>query len=1178
MLHQPVHYQPGPFAQPHHHAWHASAPVDDRSAHDDSPSPARLAPSVFRRRPSDSRPPSSSGGRSTTTTTTGTPPPALSISTDYFPPSPFPTSSVAPSPSPSKPYHRSPYLSAREISSSRPSPALRPRTALPSEAATPQTPLNDRRDSWSSSTIDRVLSVGDTVGEGIDLQGEPLRALPLPSDSALEDDEEERQRPREFEVVRRLGSGSYAVVYLVREVLSRSAGERGPASDDGHVAGRLELDGEGENAGVAGVTYGREFAVKCLSKANLDEEALEAQMAEVTIHQSLPAHPNIVSLHRTFETSSFLLLLLEYVPGEDLFYFLEQARDHYDPADFPSSDDPATSSPTSQRTPPTPSLLSSLNPSQLLSRTRLRLIASMFAQMCDAVAACHDLQVFHRDIKPENFIVTDGFGPANPDTGARERKVVVKLTDFGLSTTDVDSSDMDCGSAPYMSYECRNNIAPTYKPRAADVWSLGIVLINMLYHFNPWTDAAIGVCSSFELYREQPVNFFMQRFAGMTLPVAEFLATRVFNILEGEGDDDSARISAREFGVWVKDLPQLLAAPAAPFHHHKRVISTSSIQGHPLASHPNSRPASRAASTASAAARGGTPAMHTRSLSRGGSTLPSVPASAAEYFDGPEQSTILEEEPGEGGSVEDSYLVRGEEHVLEVEEEEEVDDGASSRAQSTTKRRKRGARKGKKEQLLLQQQQQQQHYTDQHHIGMANTLDLTLDTLANASQSLVRELSRQNKMPYVAPDFAASEAESVAVSTGTQASAAVSTPSEQSQPAPPPMAKKASKWKLSFGRSSSSASPASSPVVPSPVPSVVSQSLSPVDNTAATASNVTSILMGLNAPPPTLQAQQSSPYQSQQQQQQQQYGGRSQQGNKGVKPPSPVSMFAVDDGYGRRQKPGTPAPPSIVRQQQQQQVQYPRGRQQAPSVISNSSAWSTSSERGVSPSSVRSVRGYPATSSSAASSVYSSNWRSSKVPSSAATSTSNFTRYSNGSRQSVSTIATSVSADSWRSGASKPASVAPSVASSANRARSPLGPVNDAQRRDPPRNVKVMQGIPWELHELPRQMHIKPEGDIFGKPPTSRKGGAAAGGTARTRKGKGPLEPISEQHAARAPAMRSDASTSTTDLSAIIDDSASIAPSSLVEGDNSTSADVGPKKVQKGQINALAKMLSALRR
>lgn len=120
----------------------------------------------------------------------------------------------------------------------------------------------------------------------------------------------------------------------------------------------------------------------------------------------------------------------------------------------------------------------------------------MFSQMCDAVAACHAQQVFHRDIKPENFIVTDGWSTL-PD-GRQDRKVIVKLTDFGLSTTDLESSDMDCGSAPYMSYgknitliscmatktiffqiECRNNVAPTYRPRAADVWSLGIVLINM---------------------------------------------------------------------------------------------------------------------------------------------------------------------------------------------------------------------------------------------------------------------------------------------------------------------------------------------------------------------------------------------------------------------------------------------------------------------------------------------------------------------------------------------------------------------------------------------------------------------------------------------------------------------------------------------------------------------------
>ncbi|KAH8103249.1 kinase-like domain-containing protein, partial [Phellopilus nigrolimitatus] len=83
--------------------------------------------------------------------------------------------------------------------------------------------------------------------------------------------------------------------------------------------------------------------------------------------------------------------------------------------------------------------------------------------MCEAVA------VYHRDIKPENFIIMDGWADD-------ELRVVVKLTGFGLSTRDAKSNDTDCGSPPYMSFECCNNCAPTYAPRAADMWSFGIML------------------------------------------------------------------------------------------------------------------------------------------------------------------------------------------------------------------------------------------------------------------------------------------------------------------------------------------------------------------------------------------------------------------------------------------------------------------------------------------------------------------------------------------------------------------------------------------------------------------------------------------------------------------------------------------------------------------------------
>jgi len=165
-------------------------------------------------------------------------------------------------------------------------------------------------------------------------------------------------------------------------------------------------------------------------------------VSKATVHQSLPIHPNIVTLYRTLRTPSYLLLL-EYVPGQDLFYFLKQPCGHHRPE--PPSSPFSTESHSAYL-----SLLSSLNPDQLLSRTRLRLISSMFSQMCQAVAICHSVGVFHRDIRPENSIFADGW-VKSPD-GRRERKVVVKLTNFGLSTNGIRSAGMDCGSAPYMGY------------------------------------------------------------------------------------------------------------------------------------------------------------------------------------------------------------------------------------------------------------------------------------------------------------------------------------------------------------------------------------------------------------------------------------------------------------------------------------------------------------------------------------------------------------------------------------------------------------------------------------------------------------------------------------------------------------------------------------------------------
>ncbi|KAF8893851.1 kinase-like domain-containing protein [Infundibulicybe gibba] len=751
--------------------------------------------------------------------------------------------------------------------------------------------------------------------------GEPIRLVSA-ADSHL---------AVEFEVVRRLGTGSYAVVYLVQEL-------------DGQLLSRPDT------------VYGSKYAIKCLSKANLDDEALAAQMSEVTIHQSLHSHPNIVTLHRTLETDSYLLLILEY------------AHDHH----APDPSDPTDS------TPPTPSLLSNMHPSQLLSRTRLRLVSSMFSQMCDAVASCHDQRV-------------------------------------------PDSSDMDCGSAPYMSYECRNNVAPTYRPRAADVWSLGIVLINMLYHFNPWTDTAQGTCSSFDIYRRDPINFFMYRFTGMTRPVAEFLAMRVFCLLE-DPEDDSQRITAADFGAWAKHLPGLLGTqPGSAIH---RSVSSSSA-GHPIsASTPVShRPTSRHPSVSASVVR--TPALPSRSLSRAPSLIPAYER----------------EEPSELSVVYD-----------QEELEEESAAVIQSRSTSTNKRRKRGTRKGR---------------------GAAGQ-DETLVNLAIASQSLAREISKASRASSSQRSVSASNRPAepvsmyplpIAILTNRDSSSRAPAPATATI-VPPPVTKKPSKWKLSFGKASAAslASPADEgPTVP-PLhsPNGVPPRMS------ATASNVTNLIMSLGPPPPA---------------------------------PLP-SGPKMDDTWGRGRRTYASPPASNA-------STASLGRMLSTSPNSTAEHWGQGDRRAVSPNSTRSGRPL----ASSASSVVSGNWRSSmSTTSSAGTSTSAFT---------------------------------PLIAPDPSPAHPNL-----------PKNIKLMNGVPWELDQLPRGQHPNPVGDIFGSPPVRKQ---------RTRKPKDPkLGTITERPPPRVPEFqRRDASTSTTDLGG--------------RDDGSSSREGSVKKVQKGQINTLAKMLSALR-
>lgn len=129
-----------------------------------------------------------------------------------------------------------------------------------------------------------------------------------------------------------------------------------------------------------------------------------------------------------------------------------------------------------------------------------------------------------------------------------------------------------------------------------------------------------------------------------------------------------------------------------------------------------------------------------------------------------------------------------------------------------------------------------------------------------------------------------------------------------------------------------------------------------------------------------------------------------------------------------------------------------------------------------------------------------------------------------------------------------------------------------------------MTGVPWALDELPRQLHPNPSGDIFGMPPrkqrvrkpkdlptiNERPGQSNVGGPSPT----SPSYSNFTSSKAKSPlSQRTDASRSSTSLHRN-----SLGSEGERGEEGEERADGTPRKVQKGQINALAKMLSALRR
>ncbi|KAK0469845.1 kinase-like protein [Desarmillaria tabescens] len=181
------------------------------------------------------------------------------------------------------------------------------------------------------------------------------------------------------------------------------------------------------------------YAVKCTHRYKKGSRRDALQKREFSAHAKVSGHPNIITFHKAFYDGLYLYIVLDLCSGGDLYNAIGKTH---------------------------------------LLRDNDALLKSVFIQLIDALQYCHKKSIFHRDLKPENVLCSRDF-------------TKVFLADFGLATTLEDCKHIGCGSMSYQSPECIGEEwkSPTYSARRSDVWSLGIVLVNMLSRRCPWKTA-----------------------------------------------------------------------------------------------------------------------------------------------------------------------------------------------------------------------------------------------------------------------------------------------------------------------------------------------------------------------------------------------------------------------------------------------------------------------------------------------------------------------------------------------------------------------------------------------------------------------------------------------------------------------------------------------------------------
>ncbi len=150
---------------------------------------------------------------------------------------------------------------------------------------------------------------------------------------------------------------------------------------------------------------------------------------EIEIHSRL-VHPNIIRLYNIYENASSIYLLMEFAKNGNLYSLIRRRNGMNEKNAY-----------------------------------------KYFSQIVNAVYFLHKNNIIHRDIKPENIVLDENEN--------------CKLCDFGWSIILNDNSKRNtfCGTLEYMAPEIINNEG--YE-KSIDIWSLGILLYEMIHGYCPF--------------------------------------------------------------------------------------------------------------------------------------------------------------------------------------------------------------------------------------------------------------------------------------------------------------------------------------------------------------------------------------------------------------------------------------------------------------------------------------------------------------------------------------------------------------------------------------------------------------------------------------------------------------------------------------------------------------------